>query len=96
MILGVYSTYLFAISNLNIYILTPMAIGVIIGSFIFMKIIQILLNKYHSQTMFGIIGFGLGSIFILYPNYSLNISSLISIILLILGYYIGKNIKQER
>ena len=71
-------------------------IGIIIGSLFFMKIIQMLLNKYHSQTMFGIIGFGLGSIFILYPNYSLNISSLISIILLILGYYIGKNIKQER
>lgn len=70
-----------------------MVIGVIIGSFIFMKIIQILLKKYHSQTMFGIIGFGLGSIFILYPNYSFNISSFISIILLVLGYYIGKNVK---
>lgn len=93
MILGVYSTYLSAISNLNICILLPMVIGVIIGSFIFMKIIQILLKKYHSQTMFGIIGFGLGSIFILYPNYSFNISSFIAIILLILGYYIGKNIK---
>lgn len=93
MILGVYSTYLSAISNLNIYILIPMVIGIIIGSFIFMKAIQILLNKYHSQTMFGIIGFGLGSIFILYPSYSFNISSLISIILLVLGYYIGKDIK---
>ena len=96
MILGVYSTYLSAISNLNIYILIPMAVGLIIGSLFFMKIIQMLLNKYHSQTMFGIIGFGLGSIFILYPNYSLNISSFISIILLVLGYYIGKNIKKER
>lgn len=93
MILGVYSTYLSAISNLNIYILLPMIIGVIIGSLIFMKMIQILLNKYHSQTMFGIIGFGLGSIFILYPNYSFNIPSFISIILLVLGYYIGKNVK---
>ena len=93
MILGVYSTYLSAISNLNICILLPMVIGVIIGSFIFMKIIQILLKKYHYQTMFGIIGFGLGSIFILYPNYSFNISSFISIILLVLGYYIGKNVK---
>lgn len=93
MILGIYNTYLSAISSLNINILFPILIGIIIGSFFFMKIIQMLLNKYHSQAMFGIIGFGLGSIFILYPNYSLNISSFISIILLILGYYIGKNIK---
>ena len=92
-ILGVYSTYLSAISVINVSFLFPMLIGVIIGSIIFMKAIQILLENYHSQTMFGIIGFGLGSIFVLYPGYSVNLISFISIILLILGYYIGKSIK---
>lgn len=92
MILGIYNTYLSAVSNLNISILFPMLIGIIIGSLLFMKIIHKLLNKYHSQTMFGIIGFGFGSIFILYPHYSFNVSSLVAIILLVLGYYIGKNI----
>ena len=61
-----------------------------------MKIIQKLLNKYYSQTLFGIIGFSLGSVLILYPGYSLNFESLISIILLILGFIIGKNIKQHK
>ena len=58
-----------------------------------MKIIQYLLNKYHSQTIFGIIGFSLGSVLILYPGYAFNLTSFISIILLILGFVIGKNIK---
>ena len=58
-----------------------------------MKIIQKSLNKYHSQTIFGIIGFSLGSVFILYPTYSFNLESLISIIILVLGFKIGKNIK---
>lgn len=93
MILGVYNTYLSALSIVNMTVLLPIMIGAGIGSFIFMKIIQKLLNKYHSQTIFGIIGFSLGSILILYPGYSLNLESFISIILLVLGFVIGKNIK---
>ena len=93
MLLGVYSTYLSAISILNINILLPMVMGVGIGSFIFMKLTQKLLNKYHSQTMFGIIGFSLGSVLILFPGYSLNLESLIGLILLCLGFMIGKSIK---
>jgi len=68
MLLGVYSTYLNALSTLNINVLFLMAIGLITGSFIFMKLIQFFLNKYHSQTMFGIIGFSLGSVLILFPR----------------------------
>lgn len=93
MILGVYNTYLSALSIVNMTVLLPIMIGAGIGSFIFMKIIQKLLNKYHSQTIFGIIGFSLGSVLILYPGYSLNLESFISIILLVLGFIIGKNIK---
>lgn len=93
MLLGVYSTYLTAVSVVNMTVLFPMMIGAGIGSIIFMKIIQKLLNKYHSQTLFGIIGFSLGSILILYPGYSFNLKSLISIILLIFGFIIGENIK---
>ena len=93
MLLGVYPTYLSALSIVNMNVLLPMMLGACIGSLIFMKIIQKLLNKYHSQTIFGIIGFSLGSILILYPGYSFNLESFISIILLILGFIIGKNIK---
>jgi len=93
MILGVYSTYLSALSVVNMTVLFPMMLGAGIGSIIFMKLIQKLLNKYHSQTIFGIIGFSLGSILILYPTYLFNLESLVSIILLILGVIIGKNIK---
>lgn len=93
MILGVYNTYLSAVSIVNMNVITPMLIGVIIGSLIFMKIIRILLNKFHFQTIMGIIGFSLGSILILYPGYGFNLSSLVSIAILISGFVIGKNIK---
>lgn len=93
MILGVYNTYLSAVSIVNMNVISPMLIGVIIGSLIFMKIIRILLNKFHFQTIMGIIGFSLGSILILYPGYSFNLTSFISIIILVLGFIMGKNLK---
>ena len=93
MLLGVYSTYLSAVSVVNMSVLFPMMLGVGIGSIIFMKIIQKLLHKYHSETIFGIIGFSLGSVFILYPGYYFNLESIVSIIILILGFIIGKSIK---
>ena len=93
MLLGIYDTYLNSISSLNLTVLFPMIIGVGIGSFFFMKIIQKLLNKYHAQTMFGIIGFSLGSVLILFPGYSFNLESLLGIPLLYLGFLIGKSIK---
>ena len=93
MLLGVYSTYLSAVSMVNMNVLFPMMLGAGIGSIIFMKIIQYLLNRFHSQTIFGIIGFSLGSVLILYPGYSFSLESLVSIVLLVLGFVIGKNIK---
>lgn len=93
MILGVYNTYISAVSIVNMSVIFPMIIGIIIGSFVLMKIVKVLLTNFHSQTMFGIIGFSIGSLLVLYPNYSFNIESLISIILLFLGFIIGKNIK---
>jgi len=93
MLLGVYNTYLSALSSLNINILLPMIIGIVIGSIIFMKIIQMLLNKYHAQTLFGIMGFSLGSLFILFPGYSFNLESIIGLVLLVLGFIIGNNMK---
>lgn len=93
MILGVYNTYLSAVSIVNMNVITPMLIGVIIGSLIFMKIIKILLDKFHYPTIMGIIGFSLGSILILYSGYSFNLTSFISIIILVLGFIMGKNLK---
>ena len=93
MLLGVYSTYLSALSIVNMHVLFPIMLGAGIGSIIFMKIIQKLLNNYHDLTIFGIIGFSLGSVLILYPDYSFSIESLISLFLLILGFFVGKNIE---
>ena len=95
MLLGVYPTYLSAVSVVNMSVIFPMIIGVIIGSFIFMKTIKILLDKFFSQTMYGIIGFSLGSILILYPNYNFDLISIISIIIIIFSYILSYNLANK-
>lgn len=90
MLLGVYNIYLSAIANLNISILIPIAIGLIIGSFIFMKLIKFLLDNYYSQTLYTIIGFTIGSIFILFPVLNFNVESLYLLLIIVITFFISK------
>ena len=87
-LMGVYDAYLLSVSSLYIPFLLPLGIGLIIGSFICMKLIKFLLDNYHSQTFYCIIGFTLGSIFVLYPG----ISCLNDAILGALGLLLGLSI----
>lgn len=89
MLLGVYETYLYAVSIINMRILFPIGIGLLIGGFLCMKLIRFLLSKYHSQTYFSILGFVLGSIFILLPDIGFNTIGMLSIAFCILGFLIG-------
>lgn len=89
MILGIYYTYLDAISGLNLQILVPLGIGLILGSIIWLNIIQKLLSKFHSQTFYSIIGFVFGSILIMYPGLTPNFNGIFSIFLFIICLFIS-------
>ena len=78
MLLGVYSAYLTSVSSVYLPILVPMGIGLIIGSLIFMKITKVLLNKFYAQTFYTIIGFTLGSIFVIWPEFTFDLNGIIS------------------
>lgn len=68
MLLGVYESYLFSVSTIYLPFLIPLCIGLFIGAIVFMRITKFLLDKFYVQTFFVIIGFTLGSIFVLYPR----------------------------
>lgn len=93
-ILGLYNTVLTAVSEFNILILIPIALGGIIGTLLTARIIEGLLIKYPQQTYILIFGFILGSVFSIFPGFSF-VQSLIGIILGIIGfgftYYISRN-----
>jgi len=59
MLLKVYPSYLAAVSAVNINFLFPIGIGLILGGFVFMKIIKLCFDRYHTQTYYAIIGFSI-------------------------------------
>ena len=69
MILNTYEVYLDAVSTVNFSVLIPMGIGVICGGILFLKITELLMKKFFSETYYTIIGFVLGSLLILYPRF---------------------------
>lgn len=95
MLMGVYSTYLSAVSTMFLPVLIPMGLGVIVGSFIFMKIIKILLDKCYAQTFYSIIGFSLGSVLVLLPELHIDSSSIISILCIILGFILASFFEEK-
>ncbi len=95
MLFGVYDEIITLFSQLdflnNIFIY--FIIGVIIGVIIFVKIMEMLFNKYSIKMRFVIIGFALSSTFILiiqtFSKGFLIKDILIGFILFIVGYFIG-------
>lgn len=91
MLMGVYSTYLTAVAQINFNVLIPMGIGLIIGGVICMKLTKILLDKFYIQTFYSIIGFTIGSVLVLYPGFIFDINGLIAVLCFILGFLIANN-----
>lgn len=92
MMLGFYEIYLSAISALNLSILFPIGIGLAIGGILFLCLINFLFKFAKSYTYFGIIGFIIGSIFVIYPGFTFDIRGIISIFLLIFCFIIGNKL----
>ena len=89
MMLGIYQMYISAIASFNLSFLLPIGIGLVIGGIIFLCLINFLFNFAKSYTYFGIIGFIIGSVFILYPGFTFDMQGIISIILLISCFILG-------
>lgn len=89
MLLGVYSIYLQSIANLYLPVLIPIAIGLILGSIIVMKLTKKLLDNYYGRTFYTIIGFTIGSIFVLLPQGMTLIQKVLCVLCIILGIYIS-------
>ena len=84
-LLGIYDKYILSVSSLYLPFLFPLAIGLFIGSIFCMKFIKILLDKYYAQTFFCIIGFTIGSIFVLLPHISSKNETFLSLFCIVFG-----------
>lgn len=91
MLLGIYEYLLgilanpLALSFKELVKLSPFFISFIGSSYLLVKLINFLLKKHYNKTYSAILGFVLGSILFIYPGFSLDIKSLLCVILLILS-----------
>lgn len=69
LVVGVYSTVIAAISDLNIPLLVPAVIGGVIGLLGGAKLVRLLMAKVPAQTYGAIMGLVLGSILVIFPGF---------------------------
>ena len=90
--MGLYEVYISALANFDLYILLPMCIGLVTGLIIVSYLISLLLKKFYTVTYSVIFGLFISMI----PNIfnescclDFNIQTIISILLVGIGYFIS-------
>ena len=78
------------VANLYLPILIPLGIGLLLGSIIVMKLTKKLLEKYYAKTFYSIIGFTIGSIFVLLPQGMTLLEIVLSVLCVVLGVYVSR------
>ncbi len=86
LVIGSYTTIITAVSQLNIPILIPVAIGVPLGLLGGAKLVRFLLEKAPAQTYGAILGLIAGSIVVIYPGIQIGVELLISVLTLAVGF----------
>lgn len=85
MLLGVYSSYLTSVASIYLPILAPIGIGLALGCLVFMKITKYCLDHFYAETFYTIIGFTLGSILVIWPEFTPDLSGAFSFFCMMIG-----------
>lgn len=86
LVLGAYTTIITAISNLNIPLLVPVAIGVALGLLGGAGLVRFLLAKIPAQTYGAILGLVAGSLIVIFPGVGLNLEMAVSVFTFLAGF----------
>ena len=91
---GTYTIYIEAISSLDPIVLPILLISMVLGILVSIKVIKGLLVT-HPQTLYGaILGFMIGSVFLVFPGFSFNLEGFFAIVAMstcgVFSYYLTK------
>ena len=92
--LGLYSNYLTAISTFNLSFLFPVGIGLVFGCMFFMYVISFLFTYFKSYTYYFILGFVVGSCFVIYPGFKLTTEYIVSVIIALSCFWLIKRLNR--
>jgi len=85
-VFGIYVIYLESVATLNLVLLATFGVSMVLGVVAGIAITKILLEKFSRGLYSAISGFILGSIFIIFPGFSLDLMGVLSIILAGIGF----------
>ncbi len=95
LLIGLYEPIIEIIKNFDLISIAIVGVGVLAGFLLMTKLIEKIFNKYPQTAYCIILGLVMGSVFVIYPGFTLGVMGLVSIIALIVGfiiaYVIGKN-----
>lgn len=89
LVIGMYTTVIAAVSDLNIPLLIPVAIGVILGLLCGASLVRFFMTKVPSQTYSAILGLVIGSVFVIFPGIAISVEMIISVLVFILGFFLA-------
>ncbi len=81
--------------RVRISLLGSLGIGVVIGILVISKVMAWALKQYPAITMYAILGLIVGSLYQIYPGLTFNISGLMAITTLIIGFIISLRFGKE-
>lgn len=87
--LGVYSTIIAAVADLNIPLLIPAGLGAIAGLLLGAKLVRFLMARVPSQTYGAIFGLVLGSVLVIFPGFGTPLSALVSLVCAAAGFAVS-------
>lgn len=77
LVLGVYDTIIDAVSNLDLLVILVVGTGIVLGIILMSKMIHYFLTHFRLTTFAIIIGFVIGSIYVIFPGWATNTNELI-------------------
>ena len=93
-VFGIYTIYIEAISTLNPVLLTVFVVSMILGVLAGIALTKKMLASYSQSLYFAILGFIIGSLFIIYPGFSVDIAGALSVVFAVLcavlAYWLSK------
>ncbi|MFC1770291.1 DUF368 domain-containing protein [Candidatus Margulisiibacteriota bacterium] len=89
LLLGCYGTIIQAVSEFNLPIIFYVAAGAVPGLLFITKIIDISIRKYPTQITSAILGLIIASFYPLWPGFTFDLSSLMSVFVFVIGVFLA-------
>lgn len=96
LVVGIYSTIIAAVADLNIPLLIPGALGIVAGLLGGAGLVRFLMAKVPAHTYGGILGLVLGSILVIFPGFGSFVTVLTSLVCAALGCCISFFASREK